>query len=89
MWDDLGRGDAESFFPSAKYRAVTSEVANRANESTAGEKAGAAEADRAMESLRKAVAAGFRDAGRMTNSADFDALRDRAGFRKLLAKLNG
>jgi hypothetical protein len=45
------------------------------------------EADRAMSLLRKAVAAGFRDAAHMRRDTDLDALRKRGDFLKLLAEL--
>jgi tetratricopeptide (TPR) repeat protein len=41
--------------------------------------------DRAMESLKKAVQAGFNDAAKMQKDTDFDSLRDRDDFKKLLA----
>jgi hypothetical protein len=44
-------------------------------------------ADRAMELLRKAVTAGFKDAARMAKNGDLDALRGRDDFKKLLAEL--
>ena len=37
--------------------------------------------------LHKAVAAGFKDAEQMKKDGDFDALRDRPDFQKLLAGL--
>jgi hypothetical protein len=44
-------------------------------------------ADRAVELLRRAVEAGYKDAARMRKDTDLDALRDRGGFKKLLAEL--
>ena len=43
--------------------------------------------DRAMELLKKAVAAGFRDAAHMAKDTDLDPLRDRADFKQLVASL--
>jgi hypothetical protein len=37
--------------------------------------------------LRKAVAAGFKDAGQMAKDSDLDALREREDFKKLMAEL--
>jgi WD40 repeat protein len=44
-------------------------------------------ADRAMELLRNAVTAGYKDAGHMKQDTDLDPLRGRADFKKLLAWL--
>ena len=44
-------------------------------------------ADRAMESLRHAVKAGFKDAAQMAKDTDLDALREREDFKKLLTEL--
>jgi eukaryotic-like serine/threonine-protein kinase len=44
-------------------------------------------ADRAMEALRRAVAAGYRDQARMRVDTDLDPLRDREDFRLLLMDL--
>jgi hypothetical protein len=45
---------------------------------------GASEADRAMISLRKAVARGFRDLAVMRSDSDLDPLRSRQDFQLLL-----
>jgi tetratricopeptide (TPR) repeat protein len=45
------------------------------------------QADLAMESLTKAIAAGFNDVNQIKKDSDLDALRDRADFKKLLAQL--
>ena len=45
-------------------------------------------ADRAMELLRKAVKAGYKDAAHMKKDTDLDALRGREDFKKLLAELD-
>jgi serine/threonine protein kinase/Flp pilus assembly protein TadD len=44
-------------------------------------------ADRAMELLKKAIQAGYKDAANMKQDTDLDALRDRDDFKKLLAEL--
>jgi tetratricopeptide (TPR) repeat protein len=44
-------------------------------------------ADRAMELLRVAVKAGFKDASHMARDKDLDPLRGREDFKKLLAEL--
>jgi hypothetical protein len=48
---------------------------------------GRAEADQAMDYLRKAVAGGMRDAASYRSSPSLKALRDRADFRQLLKDL--
>jgi hypothetical protein len=45
------------------------------------------QADLAMAWLHKAVAAGSKNAEQMKRDRDFDALRERADFKKLLAEL--
>ena len=44
-------------------------------------------ADRAMDNLRRAVAAGYRNVGLMQTDTDLDPLRDRADFRALMMDL--
>jgi eukaryotic-like serine/threonine-protein kinase len=44
-------------------------------------------ADRAMELLRKAVKAGYKDAAHMAKDTDLDSLRGREDFKKLMAEL--
>jgi hypothetical protein len=45
------------------------------------------QADLAMESLKKAVAAGYSDASQIKKDSDLDALRSREDFKKLLVQL--
>ena len=44
-------------------------------------------ADRAMELLRKAVQAGYQNGPHLAKDTDFDLLRNREDFKKLLAEL--
>jgi hypothetical protein len=46
-------------------------------------------ADRAMDRLRKALAAGDKDLTSLVTDTDLDALRGRVDFQKLLAELQG
>jgi hypothetical protein len=48
-----------------------------------------AEADRAVDWLKQAVAAGFKDTVQIKKDKDLDALRDRNDFKKLVAELEG
>ena len=41
-----------------------------------------------MEWLHKAVAAGFKNVDLLKNQKDFDVLRDRDDFRKMVAELD-
>jgi tetratricopeptide (TPR) repeat protein len=79
MWEKLNRADATSLYTATRMRAVTA--------ATAGGKQADAEAEQAMAWLRKAVAAGYKDAAHMEKDKDLDALRNREDFKKLLAEL--
>src|SRR5262249_34979339 len=59
------------------YAVASGQIADRAREY----------ADRAMELLRRAVKAGFKDAAHMKQDKDLDALREREDFKKLLAEM--
>jgi hypothetical protein len=48
---------------------------------------GEAEAVRATEALRQAIAAGYRDVSHLENDADLDPLRTRKDFQQLVAEL--
>ncbi len=48
---------------------------------------GRTEADRAMDALHRAVAAGYRNARKLREDTDLDALRGRADFQQLLEEL--
>jgi hypothetical protein len=55
--------------------------------SPAGAKQADADADRAMDWLRKAVAAGYRNVVNMERDSSLDALRGRKDFQELMASL--
>jgi eukaryotic-like serine/threonine-protein kinase len=86
MWEGMNRADAKSLFSAARYRAVTAKII-RATDVAAIEQANA-EADRALAWLEKANAAGYKNKNEKKTDADFDALRDRADFQKLIASVN-
>jgi serine/threonine protein kinase len=80
MWEELNRTDAGSLYDAACIRAVTAAVLTGTDQADA-------EAERAMAWLKKAVAAGWKNAAHMLKDKDLDALRDREDFKKLLAEL--
>jgi hypothetical protein len=89
MWEDLKRTDADSLYNAARMRAVTATVLRAADPSPAGARQADAEAERAMAWLKQAVAAGYKNAAHVKEDKDLDALRDRADYAKLVAKLEG
>jgi serine/threonine protein kinase len=86
MWEKLGRTDADSLYKAACYRAVTAAILRETDKSPNVGKQAKAEADQAMDWLRKAVAAGYKNVGHMKEDRDLDALRDREDFKKLLTE---
>jgi hypothetical protein len=86
LWEKQARTDPDSLYQAAVCRAVTATVLKQVN-APGTRAAGLAkdEADRAMNWLKKAVAAGYNDVAQMKTGKDFDALRDRADFIELLA----
>src|SRR5262249_51838299 len=82
-WAERMERDQSGFYEAACMRAVLAAVLGATNQPDAATK----EADRAMEWLRQAVAAGYDDAAHMKEDQDLDALRERKDFQKLLAEL--
>ena len=82
-WERLNRTDADSLYDAGCCRAITAAVFRAAG----ADREAAAEADRAMDWLHKAVAAGFRDAAKFRSDTDLDALRDRDDFLAMAAGL--
>ena len=86
MWEKLNRPDADSLYNAACFRSVTAGIQAK----TPGADAAGLDqddAERAMEWLHKAVAAGYKDAAHMAKDSDLDPLREREDFKKLLLKL--
>ena len=83
MWEGLNRPDANSLVVAASMRALAARLYARADQPAEA----AADADRAMNWLRKAVEAGFRDRAHLEENADLRALRGRADFWKLVESL--
>jgi eukaryotic-like serine/threonine-protein kinase len=86
MWEDLNRTDADDLYRAARYRAATAAVLRATDKSDKGKRSVAADADRAIDWLTKAVAAGYSDVARIEKDEDLDILRDRAEFQQLLAR---
>jgi tetratricopeptide (TPR) repeat protein len=87
MWERLDRPDKESLYRAACCRAVTATVLREKDKSAKSDKSVAAEADRAMDWLAKAVAARFSDATRIEKDEKLEILRDRDHFQKLVTRL--
>ncbi len=87
MWEAMRLDNARSHYAAACFRAVTAKILRTTDSSPAGAKAADAEADLAMDRLRRAVAAGFKDAELLARDKDLDVLRDRADFRSLAERL--
>jgi hypothetical protein len=87
MWDTLGRTDAISHYITGRSHALVAWMIRDQDRSAEGAKQSDIEADLAMDWLRKAVAAGYRDSVYMAKDADIDVLRNRPDFIKLMAEL--
>jgi tetratricopeptide (TPR) repeat protein len=87
MWESLKRTDANSLYRAARYRAVAAEVLRATDKSGGGNKDSAAQADRAMEWLTQAVAAGYADVAALQSDDDLAPLRGREDFKKVLASV--
>jgi tetratricopeptide (TPR) repeat protein len=87
LWEQLRLTDPASLYAAARYRAVTATVLGAAAKSPDAAGQADAEADRALAWLKQAVAAGYKDAGRMEQDKDLAALRSRPDFRDVVARL--
>jgi len=87
LWENMRRTDAASLFNAARYRAVTAAVLRKSEHTPDKNTRAEKESDQATAWLRRAVAAGFKDKDQLAKSKDFDSMRDRADFRKLMAEL--
>ncbi len=76
MYEKLKLTAAESLYNAACFRGIVAGLDSRGDD-----------ADRAMEWLRKAVAAGYKDVEHLKKDTALDALRDREDFKKLIAEL--
>jgi hypothetical protein len=87
MREQLNQADAASLYQAARMRAVTASVLRAAEPSPAGAKEADAEAERAMTWLKRAVAAGYKNAWHIALDPDLRALRGRDDFWWLLVDL--
>jgi hypothetical protein len=88
-YEGLKRADAGGLYDAACFRAICA-AAIREDPKTPAADAGQLareQADLAMGWLRKAVAAGFKNAEHMKKDTDLDALRENPEFKALLAEL--
>ena len=83
MWEKRNPADADALSLAGRYRAVASGAYAKSNRPAEA----AADAERAMAWLAKAVAAGYKNVTQLKAESDYDSLRDRADFKQLLAAL--
>jgi hypothetical protein len=71
----------------ACFRAMQAALVRATGKSPGAIREADADCDRAMEILKKAVAAGFGNLPQMQTDPDLDALRNRDDFKQLIAQL--
>jgi hypothetical protein len=86
LWEKRGPQSAGELYDAACFWAVVAAVQTKAPGADAARLA-QEDADRAMDWLQKAVAAGYKDRAHMVKDTDLDFVRDREDFKKLLAEL--
>jgi hypothetical protein len=86
MWEKLNLTDADNLYRACCFRAVTAAVI-KLTPSADEARLTMEQADQAMAWLKKAIAAGYKDADRIAKDKDLDALRDRDDFKKLMAEV--
>jgi hypothetical protein len=79
--------DADAKYNAACCRALTAALEAKGKDPDATRLA-KDDADKAMTWLTKAVAAGYADAANLKKDTDFDFLRDREDFQKIVAELD-
>jgi hypothetical protein len=87
LWEKLDRQDPPGFYEAAKFRAVAASAVRAADKSPAAVREADSDAERATTLLKAAVAVGFKDAAKLQQDPDFDSLRDRDDFKKLVQGL--
>ena len=85
--EGLPRKSSSDFFQLAALYAFSADLLVRARVDSAAEEDLPPYADRAMDRLRDAMAAGFTDAGRIRSDPELEPLKTRADFQMLLMDL--
>jgi serine/threonine protein kinase/tetratricopeptide (TPR) repeat protein len=86
LWEKRTPRNAGELYDAACFRAVAAAVQVQSKNDDA-KRLAAADADRAMDWLHKAVDAGYKDHAHMEKDSDLAFLRGREDFKKLLADL--
>ena len=86
LWEKM-RTDAASLYNAARYHAVAAAMLEKNERTPDANKRAEKESNQAIAWLRQAIAAGFNDKDRLAKRKEFDSVRDRADFRKLIAEL--
>jgi tetratricopeptide (TPR) repeat protein len=87
LWEKQKRTDLSSLYQAAVCRAVTATVLRATDQAASAAQRASTEADQALSWLRKAVAAGYKDVAKLQQDQDWQVLRDRQEFQKLLEEL--
>lgn len=86
LWEKLPCTDSGSYYNAARFRAVAAALYQSASKAEFVPLADD-QAERAMAWLKKVVAAGYKDAKALKTEKDFNSLRSREDFQKLLSDL--
>jgi Tetratricopeptide repeat len=86
-WEKLNLTDANNLYNSACFRALTAAEIRATAKSASAKREADADADRAMEFLKRAIHAGLSDKSQIETDSDLESLRNRDDFKKLLTEL--
>jgi serine/threonine protein kinase len=86
-WEKLNLTDANNLYNSACFRALTAASIRATDKSASATREADANADRAMEFLKRAIRAGLSDKSQIETDSDLESLRNRDDFKKLLKEL--
>jgi hypothetical protein len=86
-WEKLNLTDANSLYNSACFRALTAASIRATDKSASAKREADADAERAMDFLKRAVRAGLSDKSQIETDSDLESLRNRPDFKKLLTEL--
>jgi len=85
-WEKRKQTEADFLYMGACFRAMKAALVRATDKSPGAIREADADCDRAMEILKKAVAAGFGNLPQMQTDPDLDALRNRDDFKQQLAQ---